>query len=133
MTIDNLGIDIFGMAETNIYWNQEKMAALSSLLQLVFGSGQIVTSSSSTNGDGYLPGGTALIAQGCSTGRICHRREDRMGRFSYMALRGAEGCGVLIVSAYRVCQSRGTLAGPDTAFMQQIEALRAQGVHNPDP
>jgi hypothetical protein len=126
MTIDNLGIDIFGMAETNIYWNQEKMAALSSLLQLVFGSGQIATSSSSTNGDGYLPGGTALIAQGCSTG-------DRMGRFSYMELRGAEGCGVLIVSAYRVCQSRGTLAGPDTAFMQQIEALRAQGVHNPDP
>jgi hypothetical protein len=126
MTIDNLGIDIFGMAETNIYWNQEKMAALSSLLQLVFGSGQIATSSSSTNGDGYLPGGTALIAQGCSTG-------DRMGRVSYMELRGAEGCGVLIVSAYRVCQSRGTLAGPDTAFMQQIEALRAQGVHNPDP
>eukprot|EP00970_Alexandrium_tamarense_P011192 scaffold2391_cov126-Alexandrium_tamarense.AAC.1 len=50
-----------------------------------------------------------------------------------MALRGAEGCGVLFISAYRVCQSRGTLAGPDTAFMQQIEALRAQGVHNPDP
>eukprot|EP01082_Thalassiosira_pseudonana_P016104 g13603.t1 g13603 contig9:20890-21486(+) len=47
--------------------------------------------------------------------------------------RGAEGCGVLCISAYRVCQSRGTLAGPDTAFMQQIEALRAQGVHNPDP
>ena len=133
MTIETLGIDIFGMAETNIHWNQEKTAVLSSLLQLVFGTGQIATSSSRTNGDGYLPGGTALIARGCSTGRICHRRGDRMGRFSYMALRGAEGCGVLFISAYRVCQSRGTLAGPDTAFMQQIEALRAQGVHNPDP
>ena len=133
LVIESLGIDVLGMAETNINWNQDRRTQLLSLLQMVFGNGQIATSSSQSGTDGYQPGGTALVAHGCSAGRISCRRGDRMGRYSYMALRGKDGCGVLVISAYRVCQSRGTVAGPDTAFMQQVAALRSAGVVNPDP
>eukprot|EP01082_Thalassiosira_pseudonana_P000262 g12.t1 g12 contig1:28787-30398(-) len=133
LVIESRGIDVLGMAETNIHWNQDRRTQLLSLLQMVFGNGQIATSSSQSGTDGYQPGGTALVAHGCSAGRISCRKGDRMGRYLYMASRGKEGCGVLVISAYRVCQSRGTVAGPDTAFMQQVAALRSAGVVNPDP
>ena len=31
--------------------------------------------------------------------------------------------GILFISAYRVCQKKGTKAGSNTAFMQQIEEM----------
>ena len=74
-----------------------------------------------------------MIARGKVSGRVFNRIPDDLGRFSYMAMNGKDGIGVIMITVYRVCQKKGTKTGPDTAYMQQIEGLRERGIRNPDP
>ena len=70
----------------------------------------------------YLPGGTAMITRGHTCGRVYQRGADPLGRFTWMALRGRNNTGLLVITGYRVCQNSGTTAGPDTAYMREWEA-----------
>jgi hypothetical protein len=62
-------------------------------------------------------------ATGRVTGRILKSGTDPWGRFTWILLRGNRDEGILFISAYRVCQKKGTKAGSNTAFMQQIEEM----------
>ena len=127
-------IDALAMMETNINWTHDAKASLMAMANLRFnGVSRCVTSGGTSNKEGYLPGGTALITQGKLCGRVMQRGFDPVGSFTWMALRGKKETGVLLINIYRVCQKAGTRAGPDTAYSQIWTKLRKQGDRNPDP
>jgi hypothetical protein len=128
-----LGIDLLCMNEINIPMTLERRLQLSTALQLRFTGSRSVTSSMQTKETGYLPGGTAMITQGPTSGRVYRRGADHLGRFSWMAFRGKDGTGVLAISGYRVSQHKGVVAGENTAYMREWEMLRSNGEINPDP
>ena len=64
-----------------------------------------------------------MAITGRATDRILKSGNDPWGRFSWSLLRGNRDEGILFIGAYRVCQLKGTKAGPDTAFMQQVEGM----------
>jgi hypothetical protein len=115
--MDSYGIDLLGMTE------------------IKFSGSRTVSSSMKTNTTGYLPGGTTMITQGSHSGRVYRRGSDHMGRFSWMALRGTNGTGIISVCAYRVSQHKGTTAGENTAYiyMREWGMLRGEGIKEPDP
>ena len=131
--IEQLGLDIFGLTETNINWTNNAKLQLNTLANLSQGHARTIAGSAPWPTEGYQPGGTAMIAQGRVAGRIWKRDADSLGRFTYMALQGRDDTGIIIFNVYRVCQKKGARAGPDTAFMQQYEGLRKKGITNPDP
>jgi hypothetical protein len=57
------------------------------------------------------------------TGHAMLTYRDPMGRFVYIKLQGSQGEGNIFIVAYRVCQKKGTRAGPTTANTQQIGAI----------
>jgi hypothetical protein len=131
--MDTYGIDLLGMTEINIPMTLERRLQLMSALQLRFAGNRSISSSMKSKETGYLPGGTTMITQGSHSGRVYRRGADHMGRFSWMALRGTDGTGVIVVCGYRVSQHKGTVAGENTAFMREWGMLRAEGDRNPDP
>ena len=131
--MDKLGIDLLCMNEINLPMTLERRLQLSTALQMRFTGARSVTSSMTTKETGYLPGGTAMIMQGPISGRVYRRGSDHLGRFSWMALRGKDGTGVIAINGYRVSQHRGTVAGVNTAYMREWEKLRQEGETNPDP
>ena len=132
--MDHLGIDLLGLIETNINWSIDRRLQLSAMIKLKFNDGRFVTSSMKAPSEtSYLPGGTAMITRGHNCGRVYRRGADPLGRFTWMALRGRNNTGLLVITGYRVCQNSGTTAGPDTAYMREWEALREEGDTSPDP
>lgn len=131
--MDKLGLDIFGLVETNINWSHEAKLRFEAMMRLQFTHAPIVTSSAPAAKEGYLPGGNAMVARGRVAGRVGKRHGDRLGRYSYMALSGKDNTGILVITLYRVCQKKGTKVGPGTAYMQQYEGLRKAGITDPDP
>ncbi|KAL3789254.1 hypothetical protein ACHAWO_004724 [Cyclotella atomus] len=111
----------------------ERRLQLASALQMRFTGSRVVSSSMKSKDEGYLPGGTTTIAQGPLSGRVFRRGSDHMGRFLWMALRGTDGTGIIVITGYRVCQNKGTTAGTNTAYMREWGMLRSEGVTNPDP
>jgi hypothetical protein len=128
-----LGIDLVCMNKINIPMTLERRLQLSAALQLRFTGSRSVTSTMTTKETGYLSGGTAMITQGPISGRVYRRGSDHLSRFTWMALRGKDGTGVIAVDAYRVSQHKGTTAGKNSAYMQEWEILRCEGESNPDP
>eukprot|EP00956_Cyclotella_meneghiniana_P041430 scaffold226749_cov66-Cyclotella_meneghiniana.AAC.2 len=126
-------IDLLRMTEINIAMSLERRLQLASALQMRFTGSRVVSSSMKSKDEGYLPGGTTTIAQGPLSGRVFRRGSDHMGRFSWMALRGTDGTGIIVITGYRVCQNKGTVAGTNTAYMREWGMLRSEGVINPDP
>lgn len=131
--MDAFDIDIFGLAETKTSWTTDNILTMSTNIKLKFGTSSLTVSSAPSNRTGFLAGGTAMIARGKVAGRTQKRGRDPMGRFSWVAFRGSEGLGVLIITAYRVCQQKGADVGTGTAHKQQYMIMREAGVRDPDP
>ncbi len=133
--MEDLDIDIMGMAETNVVWTSEQKSAYDSYLNLRFRSAQTVYSAAPalSHRVSRQPGGTLLTLTGAITSRICDRGSDKLGRFSWVTLRGQRSEGILLVVAYRVCQTKSSRAGPTTAYSQQYVELRKTGDRNPHP
>ena len=130
--MDELGIDIFGISEVNLNTTDTAKKLVNTILNQRFGRGNIAIAVQSTDKTGYHPGGTSIITWGPAIERIKKRIEDKMGRFTINALEGKEGSGVLCISIYRVHQTRGSKAGPNTAYSRQCDKMRLKGVQNPD-
>ena len=128
-SMSRFGIDVIGMAETNIHWSLEAKLKLSTLLHLKYKGSRYVTSSMRTEKEGYQPGGTLMMALGVHCGRVYKRGSDKYGRFTWMALHGKNNTGIIVVTAYRSCRS----AGENTSYVRQWHALRNEGVKDPDP
>jgi hypothetical protein len=131
--MDNLGIDILGLIETNINWTLEQRMKLAAELYTKFHGGRSITASHRSRKEGYQPGGTAMVARGPICGRVYRRGSDPLGRFTWMALHGKDGAGVIVVTLYHVSQNSGVTAGTSTAHLNQWKELRRVGYKNPDP
>jgi hypothetical protein len=132
-SMDQLGIDLMALLELNLNMTLEQRLKLATEIYLKFQGGRSITSSMHTGREGYQPGGTAMIARGPICGRVYRRGSDKMGRFTWMALRGRNGKGLIVTSVYRVCQTKGTKAGENTAYLREWEMLREMGHKDPDP
>ena len=132
--IQSAEIDIFAAAEHNLDTNK---FAVRQLLQGMAKKSfqhhhlQLATSSVPAH-KFYKPGGTMLLAQGNTVGRIKERGSDTLGRWSWIKLLSRNKGLITIISAYQVCV-RPTHSTGTTAFHQQESLLRQQGVHKPKP
>lgn len=133
--IEELEIDLMGMAETNRPWSLQQKAAYDAYMNKRFRSSRTMyTAAPARDYDlRYQPGGNLLTANGEITARINGRGSDKMGRFCWYTLQGKRDEGVLIIVAYRVCQEKGNNPGPMTSYQQQYVALREAGVSDPNP
>ena len=131
----DLGIDIMGMSETNCPWTPTTKVEYDLFMKEVFGPTQTLYSSApATSESNYQPGGTLLTVHGRTTGRIAASGTDPWGRFCWAQLRGRRDEGIVIICAYRVCQSQSVnTAGPFTAYQQQYTLMREAGLVAPDP
>lgn len=131
--MDQLGVDILGLIETNINWSVDARASFLTAASLKIKPSRCVMSSGRAMKEGYLPGGTAMVARGNVCGRVQNKGVDRFGGFSWMALRGKKDTGLIVVTVYRVGQKAGTDAGDNTAYMREYVAMREAGIKKPDP
>jgi hypothetical protein len=81
----------------------------------------------------YQPGGNLFSITGDCVTRTTQTGNDKMGRFSWATMRGKRDEGILIISAYRVCQDANSRAGAFTAYQQQYTMLREAGNARPKP
>ena len=122
------------MSETNCPWTPKSKEEYDLILKEVFGTSRITYSSApAPTNSTYLPGGTLLTMNGHTTGRVAKSGSDPWGRYSWYQLRGQCDKGILIICAYRVCQSQLGVAGPTTAYQQQYSLMRAAGFVAPNP
>ena len=133
--IEELEIDIMGMAETNRPWSSQQKALYDAYMTKRFRASKTLYTAAPAIGHDtqYQPGGNLLSANGEITTRINGSGADMMGRFCWYTLQGRRDEGVLVIVAYRVCQDKGNNPGPTTSYQQQYVALREAGVHDPNP
>ena len=65
--------------------------------------------------------------------RVEKSGSDRMGRWSWIDLRGKKNKMIRVISAYRVSQTNNTKVGELTLYKQQVRSLLKRGVKKPDP
>ena len=109
-------IDLLGMSETNKHWSTEACRILATLVNKK-SDGKSIASSDPSRKEGYLPGGTAMMIKGLQAGRVFKRCPDKLGRYSYMAMHGKDGSGIVIITIYRTPHKKGSRPGPDSSFM----------------
>ena len=133
--MDTLEVDIMGMSETNCPWTPAQRSAYDHMMNLRFHSSRTIYTAAKSHDHSakYQPGGNLLTINGRTTGRVITHGSDSLGRFCWYTLRGHRDEGILIVTAYRVCQEATDNPGPHTAFSQQYMALRDSGLSHPNP
>jgi len=86
-------------------------------------AGMIGSSSSTLGGDYYKPGGTLTVYNGNWSNRITRGVDPhKLGRWSFITLKGRNSSFLTIVTDYRVCKTRGI--GMTTTYMQQETLLK---------
>jgi hypothetical protein len=80
----------------------------------------------------YKPGGTAIIVQGDTTGRIKNTDSDKYGRWSHVTTIGAHGSNTVFITAYQVCKKPTNRTGT-TAYHQQQAAFITEARSNLNP
>ena len=124
--MERLQIDMAAFPESKLTEHGRTREVLQRQLRVRIGSAQVQNAAAprrNTRNSDFQPGGVLMAITGRVTGRILKNGNDPWGRFSWSLLRGNRDEGILFIGAYRVCQLKGTKAGPDTAFMQQVEGM----------
>jgi len=70
---------------------------------------------------------------GPQVGRIGRTGSDPWGRFSWQEMKDHRDQGILIISAYRVSQTKGTKSGPTTSYSRQLNVMIIKGDTSLDP
>eukprot|EP00957_Ditylum_brightwellii_P043769 3319269-Ditylum_brightwellii.AAC.1 len=65
--------------------------------------------------------------------QVCDSGRDKLGRWSYITIKGKKNRKVTVISAYRVCDNSIATAGPTTCWKQQWHQLRKRGYQDPNP
>jgi hypothetical protein len=128
-------INIMGMSETNRPWTPKQKSVYDYMMDLCFSSSRTIYTSAAPPDHLFtsLPGGNLLTINGHTTGRICGRGSDPLGRFCWTTLRGRQDEGVIVITAYRVCHESYHNPGSFTAYQQQFTGLLKAGHSNPSP
>lgn len=133
--MEDLEVDIMGMAETNRPWSKQQKALYDAHMMKWFRTSRTIYTAAPAQDHQvrYQPGGNLLTVNGEITARIDGRGSDTLGRFCHYTFAGKRDEGVIVIVAYRVCQEVGSATGPYTAFNQQYLALREAGQREPNP
>ncbi len=132
--IHELGIDICGYAETNKPWTNNNKGIYDANMRRMFqnmANTQYASLPPIDHQTTYQPGGVLQTITGHVTGRVRQQGSDKYGRFAWHLLQGSRDEGIVVITAYRVCQTSN--AGPNTAFTHQQSAMMKDGVVNPRP
>lgn len=124
--MERLQIDIAVFLESKLAAYSRTTEVLQRQLKVRIGSTYVRNAAAprqNTRSTDYQPGGVLTAITGKVTGRILKSGTDPWGRFTWTLFRGSREEGILFIDAYRVCQKKGTKAGANTAFMQQIEEM----------
>jgi hypothetical protein len=133
-TLEAHGIDVMGMSETNCPWTPQAQSEFNFIMNQCFKSSRTVYSSSLPSSNSrYQPGGNLLTVNGHTTGQIANTGLDSWGRFCWFCLQGHWDEGILVITAYRVCQEKGSQAGSHIAYQQQCTLMRQAGISDPNP
>jgi hypothetical protein len=133
---ESVGAGILCLAETNLNWEPKQLAAAKKCFRKTWSHSCIQPSQGAELFDSsYQPGGTLTAVVVCWTSRVEEKGGDPygLGRWSFIALRGATNSKIFIVTAYRVCDNKES--GPKTAYRQQFRHLSeiTKMVRSPDP
>ena len=129
----NWQANIICMAETRVAWEIRKVRDLvGKELRKVDRYASVIGSSSEIFcADAYKPGGTGMLCDGNWNSRVVNKGNDphKLGRWSYLTLRGRNDFLVTIITAYRCCVSNNVNnEGLTTAYAQQETCLRRKGI-----
>jgi hypothetical protein len=91
--------------------------------------------STATARHSYLSGGTVSIAANNWTGQIASLGSDphRLGRWSYIRVKGKTDQQLLIVMVYQVCKGSIGSCGDAITFSHQWHIMCARGIEEPNP
>ena len=131
--IGALQADVAGYAEINSNATNKFQDRVRSHMQAHLGTSRLITSSGKATKDGYLPGGVLQAIIGHHNGRIRQQGSDKWGRFAWHTMLGRRDEGIIVITAYRVCQRKGTRTTARTAYNQQISEMISEGYQNLDP
>ena len=129
-------LGILGIAESNCAWDEDLKIRIKASMKQQFGNGVMSCASSKVRRHGYLPGGVMQLLHGQSAGRHVKSGADKYGRFTWMVLNGKNNNKLCVITAYRVCQAKGTTPNtPDsiTAYWQQVQEMIKDRKVDPDP
>jgi len=98
-------ISIFGIAEPSTVFDDSITHTIDAKIKKQFGRGFI---SGEGRKSGYNPGGIMQLIRGRATGRHMASGTDKLGRYSWMTLRGSNTKKLCVVTAYRVVQGKGS-------------------------
>jgi hypothetical protein len=119
--MDELEVDIMGMAETNKPWTNQQKSLYDTYLNKRFRAARTLYTAAPPQNHSIKyqpPGGNLLTATGEVTARIDGRGTDTMGRFCWYTFAGKRDEGIIVIVAYRVCQEKTNGPGPLTVFQQ---------------
>ena len=134
-TAKEFHLDIFGIAEPNVAFDDEITSRINAAIKQSFGSGLISPASISSSKTGYLPGGTLQVTRGTMVGRQEISGGSKLGSFSWTKFQGKKE-KLVVITAYRVTQKKGakaTSGNCNTAYWQQVKAMVKDGKEKPDP
>ena len=128
-TIGAVQIDVAGLSETNVPRTQTNKDKIRLQLSQQLGKSRVVCASNTAreNDTGYQPEDTMLAIVGKQTARMIKTGIDPWGRFTWSEMMGERNEGILVISAYRVRQTKGTTDGPNTAYSQQVNHMIIEG------
>ena len=133
-SIDQFEIDIVCLVETNTNWKHPSSKASFHTTQKRHWthSHSTISESEIEWSDIYKPGGTTIITLPPLSFSITTSCSDPtgLGRWSYIAISGRDNNKLTIISAYRVCQTSITNAGPSTNIRQQLQRLEEQNLED---
>jgi len=136
---ESVGAGILCLAERNLNWEPKQLVAAKKCFRKTWSHSCIQPSQGAELFDiSFQPGGTLTAVVDCWTSRVEEKGVDPygLGRWSFIALRGATNSKIYIVTAYRVCDNKDS--GPKTAYRQQFRHLsevfrKTKTVRSPNP
>ena len=71
------------------------------------------------------------LQAGNGAGRAQDMGLYKWGKYCWQTIQEARDEGIVVITAYRVCQKARDNPGPFTSYTQQYTAMQEQGVKNP--
>jgi hypothetical protein len=134
----NLNPSILGLQETNKNWSKydATVGRMKQCTERRWPGTKIVTAHCSDD-EAFKgpaqPGGVTQLVLRQLTARVAKHGSDPLGRYAWQEILLDGQRTLLVITAYRVVQSRTKGCGPITSMMQQWRRLRASGINNPNP